>query len=317
MSLTIAETATALNLHQRVYSKNINSQLRQGLVLENRMAPVQADRVYTEPNVSVTDVIQAFQCQFTPKGDAVFNAVDNWLQPMKVDIQFSCADLEAFRNSWMAEWVEDGKSRTEWSLPRYIYEEVIMPKIIEELELKISYKGSYLAPTPGTPGLTINAVDGLGKKIADAITASLLTPIVTGALTPSTMLNQVEAMLDAIPVPFRDLPGDVLMSPTRARQYWRDYRSEFGTGNGVSGNQNLDLRVDATNKVIVPIPAMEGSDRIIVVPKGALIVGYKKGTPRLPQIRWQESDRVLKGLAEFDRFYGVRYWGNIFVNDQA
>lgn len=317
MSVTISGTAAALNLHQRTYSKNISQTLRQGLVLENLMTPVQADRVYTEPNVSIGDVIQAFQCQFTPKGDAVFDAVDNWINPMKIDIQFACADLEAFRDSWMAEWVEDGRSRTEWSLPRYIYDQVVLPKAIEELELKISYKGVYVAPTPGTAGLTINAVDGLGTKIAAAITAGLLTPIATGALVAATMREQVETMLDAIPIPFRDLPGDIYMSPTRARQYARDYRSEFFTAPGLGVNGSEKLSVDYTNKTIVPIPAMEGSNRIIVAPKGALIVGYKKGTPRFPVIRWQEQDRVLKGLAEFDRFYGARYWGNIFVNDQA
>ena len=317
MGVSIKATADSLNIAHRLYSSEIQQAFRQGLVLENLMTPVQADRVYVDPFVDVTDLIQAFQCQFTPKGDFTFDNEENWLQPMKIDIQFSCADLEEFRDSWMAQWVEDGKSRTEWNLPRYLISEVVQPKVIEELELKISYKGQYVAPTAGTPGLTINAADGLGTRIAAAITDGKLTPIVTGALTAATMVEQVEAFVDAIPIPYRDLPGDILMSPTRARQYARDYRASFGTGNGVLGNENANLLIDYTMKKIVAVPAMEGSDRIIFAPKGQLIVGYKKGTPRFPQIRWQEFDRTLKGLAEFDRFYGVRNWSKIFVNDQV
>lgn len=317
MAITIAATADALNQYATTYSKDINQVYRLGVEFENGLSRVLTDQVYVEPNVDVTDIVQAFQCQFTPKGDAVFDSVENRLQPMKVDIQFSCDDLNKFRDSWMAEWVEDGKSLLDWTFPKYLYNEVIMPKIMEEIELKISYKGSYVAPTAGTPGLTINSADGLGTKIAQAITDGLLTPVPTGALVASTMVEQIEAFVDAFPLNLRSRAGEIWASPTRVRQYFRDYRGEFGTGNSVSGNENLDFSIDGTNIKLVPKAAMEGSNRLIFAPKGQLIVGSKKGTPFYPVIRWQEFDRTLKGLAEFDRFYGARHWANIVVNDQA
>ena len=83
------------------------------------------------------------------------------------------------------------------------------------------------------------------------------------------------------------------------------------------GNENNQLRVDATNKRIRGFASMEGSDRIIFTPARNAIVGRRIGEPVLPSIRWQVIDRKLKGLAEFSRFYGFRFWGNTFVNDQA
>lgn len=317
MGLTIAGTADALNAQARVYSGDITQKLRQNIILENIMTPVKCDYSYVDTNVNHSDIIQAFQCQFTPKGDAVLDAVENKLQAMKIDIQFTCDQLEDLRDTYFARYVEDGKAYKDYKFPQYIYDEVVIPKLYEELELSISYKGVRVAPTIGTPGATSAAADGLGKKIADAITASILVPITTGALVAATVVDQIELFCDSLPLPYRDMPGLILASPTIVKMYLRAYRGEFGTGNGVLGNENRIAEIDYTNKKLVAVPAMEGSGRILFTTKNNLIVGSKTGTPFYPAIRWQEHDRVLKGLAEFDRFYGVRYWGNVFVNDQA
>ena len=112
------------------------------------------------------------------------------------------------------------------------------------------------------------------------------------------------------------------MSSTNARRYWRDYRSQFGTGNGVGNNINKELAVDCTNKRVIGIGTMEGSDGMIFLPNNMAAGIYgrrktKKGIESyLPRIRWQEVDRKLKGLTEFSRFWGFKYWGHVFVNDQ-
>jgi hypothetical protein len=315
MAITIASTAAALNQHAVLYAPDISQKLRVGLVTEENLTAVVAERTYAAPNAEVNSLVQAYQTGFTPNLTANFDAVENTLQNLKVDIQFSAADLDQYYDSWMVEWDERGKSRLEYSFPKYLYEQVMLPKIVEDLELRCAYKGVYAAPTPGTAGTPATAVDGLGKKIADAITANILTPIATGALSASTMVEKVETFCDGLPLPYRDMPGDIYMSPSWAIQYGRDYRNTFGTGNGL--NINTGLLVDHTGKKIVPLPSMEGTSRMIFSPKGNLIFGIRRGQQRLPVIRWQEFERTLKGLAEFSRFYGVKFWGHVHVNDQA
>jgi len=320
MAITIAATADSLNQHHVVYKNEIVQALRQGLEFESRFNAVPCEYMYSPPNISVTDLVQPYQHAFTPNNNETFDAVESILQPIKIDIQYTAEELEKFYDKWAVNWFElgDGKNPLEWTFPRYMWNEVILPKVIEEMNSN-SWSGVYAAPTPGTAGNSVDSVDGYAKKIADAITAGDLTPVNTGAFVATTMVDQIEAWCDALPVPYRDAAGDIYMSKTNAKLYWRDYRANFGTGAGVGNNQNPDLRVDMTNKRVVGIAAMEGSDRIFFSPEVTRnhIYGVKRGQSLLPMIRWEPFERTLKGMAEFYRFYSFEYWGHLFVNDQT
>lgn len=323
MSISIAGAATALTAKQITHAAEINSKLKQGLEMESALSPVLARDTYSAPNVALTEVLQPYQKAFTPKGDSTFDGEQYTLDPLKIDIEFAADDLDVFFDTWKAEWDELGeKARAEYTFPRWLYEREILPKLIEDIELKLVWGGEKVAITGAAIGVAQAAedgTDGLAKRIADAVTATKLVPITTGALVATTMVAQLETFCDGIPLPYRDVSGEIWMSKTNAKKYWRDYRAKFGSGNSNMGNENNELRVDATNKVIRGFSAMEGSDRILFNPSNTrnLIVGYRRGGPRFPMIRWQEADRTLKGLAEFHRFYGFNFAGNLFVNDQA
>ena len=319
MAVTVAAASDALNQFAVEKKNEISQKLRQGVEFENMMTVRACDNTYSAPNAVVTDVIQPYQWQFTHKGDVTLDAVDNKLVKIKVDILLTGDDLEKFWDTYMVEWHEIGKDPMEWNFGRYMYDEVYMPKIIEEMN-KNAWSGVYAAPTAGTAGTSLGSVDGYAKKIADAVTAGDLTEYATGAWVDNTTVNQVETWLDSLPIPYRDAPGVIYMSNTRAKKYARDYRDKFGTGNGVAGNENNDLRVDATNKKIVSINAMEGSDRIMFSPTSTknMIWGTRRGFETTFNLRWIQTDaRVIKGTAEVYRFYGFEFWDHLFVNDQA
>lgn len=317
MSVTIAGTAATLNRVAVTYNKTVQQTLRQGLEFEKAMTPRACDNTYSAPNASMTDVIQPYQWQFTPKGDVTFDAVENKLQKIKIDILITGDDLEKFWDSWMIEWHEIGKDPKQWSFHRYLYDVVIVPKLLEEMNTN-SWAGVYAAPTPGTAGASTAAVDGYKKKIEDAILAGDVTEYATGAFVATTMVSQIESWCDSLPIPYRDQPGKILMSNTNAKAYWRDYRAKFGAGNSVL-NPNDELRVDATKKQIVGLNAMEGSNRIIFSPAvtNNMIWGTRRGYATYPNIRWEGFERSIKGMAEIYRFYGFEYWNHLFVNDQA
>jgi len=317
MSVTIAGTADSLNRHAVTYKSTIQQDLRQELEFENFLNPVACDNTYSAPNVTFSEVIQPYQWQFTQKGGSTFDAVENKLQKIKIDILLTGDDLEKFWDSWMVEWHEIGKDVGSWTFPRFIYNQAVIPKLIEEMNSN-AWSGVYAAPTPGTPGASSSSVNGYAKVIADAVTNSDITPINTGAFVSTTMVDQIETWCDALPEPYRDLPGDILISSTHARAYERDYRAKFGPGNSVI-NPNNELRVDATNKTLRPVAAMEGSSRIIFVPRNIqnMIWGTRRGYSTYPVIRWEVDERSVKGMAEFYRFYGFEHWGHVFINDQT
>lgn len=319
MAIAIAQTATGLNQVQRTYGAEMHQKLRVGLEWENMLPMRATDNTHVEPNATVTEIIQPYQWQYTPKGGVTFNAVENKLQPIKVDVKLTADEIAVFWDSWKVEWFDVGKDPIEYSFYRYLYEQLYTAKIMEELN-QMEWSGVYAAPTPGTAGNSIASMNGLKKKIGDAITAGSLTEITTGPILTGTIVDQIESFCDSIPQPYRDLPGRIIMSSTLARAYWRNYRGLFGTGNGVAGNPNNELRIDATNKMIVQNISMDttSSQRMIFVPDGlpGLIWGTRRGFPIYPQLRWEAEERVVKGLAEFYRFVGATYWEYVFVNDQ-
>lgn len=323
MPVTLDTAPAALNQFAAVFAKEIQQKFRQGLEFENQMRVRACDHTYSAPNAVPTEVLQAYQWQFTPKGDVNFSAVENTLQRIKIDIILTADDLEEFWDSWAVDWVEIGLDPLEWTFPRYMYEQVYTPKILEEMNQN-AWSGVYQAPVAGTPGASINSVDGYKKKIEDAVLAGDLTEYATGALVEGTMVNQMESWIDSLPIPYRDAPGNIRMSPSNAKKYFRNYRSAFGYGAGVDNNANNELRIEMTKKKIVPINALEGSDRIFFYPTvtnnaiwGTRRANNGKRYPVYPQIRWEKRQRTVEGSAEIYRFYGFEFWDHLFVNDQA
>lgn len=315
MAVTTAATADSLNRHHVAYDREIRQILRNGMEFEGALTPVVCERTYSAPNVTHGDVVQAYQGDFTPSNDATFNAVESTLQTMKVDIQYTPDDIDQFRDQWKVEWDERGKARKDYTFPMWMYNNVIMPKLIEEMA-NISFNGVRVAPTAGTPGASIASADGFRKRVQDWVTAGDLTPIATGALVQNTMVAQVEDFVNSLPIAYRKQSGTVYMSFTNAQKYLYDYRAKYGYAQGLGGNENMSLSIYGTTKKIKGLQEMEGMDGVMYAPAGNLICGKKRGQASLPQIRWQEFDRVLKGLSEVDRFWSVKYLEELFVNDQ-
>lgn len=318
MPITIAGTAVDLNRHDVQYSPDIKSALRQELEWERNLVPrVSPKNTYTVPNVTIGEILQQYQWKFTPKNDVTLDGLSWKLQKIKIDILFTAEDLEEFWDSWMVEWHEIGLDEVEWSFPRWIYQNQILPKVLEEMNYN-AYWGQYVAPTDNVAGVSINTVDGYKKHIEDAILAGDLTALSTGAFADSTIVNQLESWCDQLPIPYRNKAGKIYMSDTLATKYWRNYRDLFGTGNSNENNANNELRIDRTRKMITPVNSMEGSDRIIFFPEVTKNMFWlsRRNMPTYPSIRWKSTDvRVLKGTAEFYRGYGFAYWDHLFVND--
>lgn len=316
MGVTIAAAAEALNRYQTRYSNQVTQSYRLGLQHESMLANRGAKDAYTSIVAAQTDLLQPYQPGWTPKGDTTLSEVTTKLQPIKVDITIDQGDLEQHFHSWMVNWIQLGKSMLEWSFPRFLMETIWMPKIMEEIEIN-SYQGVYVAPTPGTAGTSISSVDGLGTVLAAAIIAGDVTPIAIGAkATIDNELQRVETFLDALPDAVKDKPGIIRTSPQNAMDYGRKHRELYGTGTG-NGSNNTELRVDFSNKKVVGVPAMVGQDTYIYEPdnmKNSIVV-TEIGGPSLPVIRFQEDKRVLCGLAEFKRGYGVEHYENVFISD--
>jgi hypothetical protein len=320
-AITIDSTQVALNQHLVTYAPQVKQVFRTGLEFETMTGSigiVSADDVYTAENVSLGQMIQPYQPRFTPKNTESWNAVDNTLRPVKIDLQFSEEQLFKFIDKWRNEWFEAGKNPTEWSYPRYLTENLIAPKWREEMN-RLAWLGEYVEPTPGTAGDYLESVDGYKIAIANAITAGKLVPVASGSYTSSDIRSKQEDWMRAMPEAVRGRSGVVLMSDTNARDYYYDFRGDFATATWSNLQANGGLMVDGFPVRIIGVKGMEGSNRWIFLPDGEqnMIVGTRRGYPMYPQFILDHDLYNLNMKAVMYRFFGFEYWDNLYVNDQA
>lgn len=313
VGFSLADLNATLGAYVRKYESSIMRAIFQGIQLENytrKVSGVTSQYVITQSQSA--EVLQAYQPAFTPKGETEFSAVINNVRQIKIDYQIS--EIDELYNSYMSWMADEKKERKDWPFVKWLVVNEIVPKAIEEMDYN-SYNGVYVAPTSGTAGPSIAAVDGFKKVIADLITATTLVPIATGAITATNIVDKVESFVDSLAPKYQAMSAPILMSETNARRYWRDYRNNFG-GNNNYGGGDANLKVDATNKMVIGIAAMNGSDRFIHTPKENMLTLFDS-IEYPTNLQTQQDVRVIKMFGDFKRGYGFGDARHLFVNDQA
>ena len=316
-TISIDAAATALNQFVARFSPQIQQSLRQGLELERELPFVTADYAYTGQDISLSALLQPYQSAFTPNNTESFDGITNYLRPIKVDLQFDAIQLEKFFSRWATNWFTPDPAQTQQGYAGYLINNHIVPQVLQDVNT-VSWAGDYAAPTPGTAGPLLTAVDGFKKAITAQIAAGRLTPITSAPVTTDP-LNVVRDFCEDIPEPYRYRTGKLFMSKTNAQKYSDAYKNEYKGNSAVIANADgLRLRVDDYNKTIVGITAMEGSDRVICVFDNldSMIIGTRAGFPVYFQFRFEEEDRKLKVFSEIYRFYGFETCLHMFINDQ-
>lgn len=318
--ITIAGASTALNQFCTQFSPKIAQTLKQGLEFERDFDFVPTEHTYVTPSVSVSNVLQPYQYQFTPNNDATFTAEQFTLKPGKVDLKFTQEELEKFYDKWACKWFDLGQSMMEKNpFSEYMISNHIMPQLMEDWNMA-SWAGVRVEPTAGTAGTYLQSWNGYKKVITDLITAGKVVPIATGAPSSGAMVDWVRSFCYGMPELYRTAAGKIYMSATNAARYSEDYMEKYPRAQEVVQNPNAPVvRVDHFNKMVVGVNAMAGSNRIFFCPDSTNneIIGTKINKPVYPVFRFQEQDRVLKVLSEAWRFYGFEFPGHLYVNDQA
>ncbi len=316
--ISIDAAATNLNRHVVQYAPEVAQQFRVGLEFENMVPFVQADKIYTAPNATMSDLVQPYQPRFTPNNTESWDAVDNELVPIKMDLEFNEEQLMTLYDKWAVQYAEAGKEQLEMTYYKYVIENLVTPVYHDNMN-QLSWNGVYNAPTAGTPGAVLDSCDGFKVKIAAAITAGKLTPVPSGSFTSSDIRSKLEDWMKAMPAAVRGRGGVVYMSDTNARNYYYDFRGDFSTATWSNLQAAGGMTIDGFPVKVVGVKAMEGSNRWIFVPAGKqnMICGTRRGYAREPQFIFDADLYTLRAKAVIYRFYGFEYWANLYVNDQA
>jgi hypothetical protein len=314
--VTIAQILSEFGAYYLKNGQNLASlymQLFQASVTEGIFTPVLTDEtVWRASEARHTRVLQPFQKAWTPVGAATFLPVSIQQHQMKADLEEYPDDLKA---TWLGFLASNSLDRKTWPFVRWWMEKLVIPKLKEDLEMNEIWSGVAAAPTAGTPGAAGTAMNGLKKIIADLITASRITPIVTGAWDADDLVfvDQVESFVDAINTKYWSLSMELCMSQKIERRYARAFRKKYGKD---TDYKDANGKVKDTNLTIKGLPSMASSNRIFCSPKDNLIK-LGRATQNMDNFQIENVDRRVKMYTDFWVGVGMVIPEVFFCNDQV
>lgn len=259
---------------------------------------------------TIQRLLQPFQKQWTPIGQASFTPIDIDAFKMKMDFEDYPDELEA---TWLGFLADSSLDRKEWPFVRWLIEAHILPKMQEDYELNEIFKGVYAAPTPNTAGAVGTAMNGIKFLRNKFITDGRITPIVTGALetTPVDFVDQLEEFVDSINTRYWNSPMELNLSQTLERRYLRGYERKYGRNLDYTGT---GTRIEGTNITLVGRPSHNGSDIMWCTPKSNAVRLVKK-SQNMNTVRIENVDRKVKLYTDFWSGLGFLIPEIVFTND--
>lgn len=280
-------------LNQGQNMESLREQLRQKAVTPSYAVPMLHDSdVFRYSDTFMGEIVQQFQKAFTAKGNVEFLPNEIRLRNAKIDISLYPDDVKASYLGFLQN-MKDAE-RKNWPIVRYIIEKHVVPQIPHDMETKAYWGGSFVEPTPGTPGTTAGTIDGLKKQLdaglLEADTRKRMNAVTLSAAPSATNAFEImEEFADNISDLVSARPTTIYCDPKLVTQYLRDKRNTHGTDINYDPNK---LTIDfSSNKKIVGLPSMEGSKYIWATPDFNFLHFRKLGGTTDPKV--EESKREV------------------------
>lgn len=310
-AIDITELATNLGDYHREHRDRLSAELLLDESFADKFEIM--DDVTDEvplPNLSISDLIKpANPNTFAPTANALgFGSRTLKVRGIKVDLQLVPQVLE---KTWL------GKMKNPSDPFDMPFEDFIMQyinsKIKENLLLQAVYGGTYNA-SGTTPAATM---DGFLTKIAAEITATNITPVATGAITATNVIDSLETVYDGLGEAYKNVPTEMKVNTQIFDWYNRRYRTSYGANNNYEGMKMGRILLDGTNCEVVREPGLGASQRVICTPKENLVMGVDSMGGYNMDI--QKFDRTIKILVDFKAGVELKeiHARGLQVNDQA
>ncbi len=270
------------------------------------------DTILRMGEVQVGEILQAYQDEYTPKGQVVFKPITITMFEQKIDQAFNPTKLY---RTWAAFLTSNNTDRTTWPFPKWFIEKYLLGQVDEDLETQAIYTGTYVAPTTGVAGAAINAMDGVKKIINAGITAGSIVPIATGVLPTDEVafVTAIEAWIAMLPVKYQRKQMQLNLAVPLQNRWRRGMRKKYNMNYGQVSE--LDNITDFENITIAGRVSMGNSNKIWMTPKENAIAAVK-GYENKNGFQLEKVDRKVKIYTDWFIGVGFLLKDIIFTNDQ-
>ena len=279
------------------------------------MTRVQSNTDYIASAAIMSEVSQQFTPKWTPKGVAKFTPVRIPYRRHKINVLIQPADI---LKSWLLYLYEQGKTMAEMPVAKYIIENHIVPKVLDDITLSMIGKGKFVdagTVNTGDPGKAASAsMDGYetilveGKKKDGCKINYYKAAVNPLTLSDQALLDYINGFVDAISPMFQHIVT-VFCSEQLLTKY---KRADFAINGKYTGVEN-DGEIRFTNFHLVALKSMYNSQILFATPKENFVelVDYSKAENCINKI--EEQDYEVKVFGEYSLSVGFKIAEAIFA----
>lgn len=305
--------AKALQDYIRKYYNQFTSELYLGAKTQ------QAFELLTgvKDEIIVTQLVinQVFQAKL--KGWNPINTLDYAprtlkVEPFKMDMSITADEYETLEKSYLGMMRKPGQDPTDIPFQGMIMDKV-SAKGAQEIEIAL-WQGEKAVSSTAGDALTL-VMNGGHKLITDAVTATTITDIATGALTTANALPSFEAMADSLNEAVRSVGFKVYCNQTTATKYLRSARSLHGDSSWAFGS-NGEFNILGMESQLIVLPGMK-TDAVLMMPEGNGFIGVDGiDDPDKTTVQQNRRDTEIFSDAKAGIQFGILADGFVAVNDQ-
>ncbi|MEO7176991.1 MAG: hypothetical protein ABIV51_13810 [Saprospiraceae bacterium] len=216
-----------------------------------------------------------FADNLVKKWRAQFDGNDNAVgfDPRILEVAFNKAELsvipQELESNYLGEFRKKGQNQHDWPFEAFILDNWVK-KIAQENENAV-WRAALPASPTATDALALT-FDGYLEIIKDLISATTITPVVTGAISITNAVGNVEKMWEVLDPSLKDQGVDIFCSWQIYSKYLQDYRERYGKY--IGKDQSGSVQLDWGNATLHAMAGMGTSSRIVMTPAANLNIGF-------------------------------------------
>jgi len=234
---------------------------------------VKGKKVWTE--MQLLALAKAYFSNFAPGQTNELVPVTLETNANKVEHKEIPQDME---DTYLGFLRRSGFNHQEWPLERFTIMK-LLEKLNQEFEVAV-WQGVKKA-TALAEGDAMNITfDGYLQIVADAITATDVTPVVTGAITEANVLDKLKLMYAGLSPELKQNGTDIWVSYDVFDMYVAAMDTKFAGNSapyvelGSADYRGLRYRQGGGNTTIIPVAGMGSSGRVIMLPRDQFHIGF-------------------------------------------
>lgn len=247
----------------------VSKRIYAGFPDADKLTKVNNNSDYIAANGFLSEISQQFTPAWTPKGKMKFTPRVIKYRRHKINVSIKPAEIIG---SWLLWLYQQGKTFAEMPITRYILEEHIVPKVLDDITLSMLGKGKYVAAGSKSDGdegtAAVNSMDGFETQLVEGkTTEGCKMNFLADAVDPYTLpdeqlLKYVDGFADKISPLFAG-KMDIYVAPELITAYRRAYKAVYGKFTGTDTGTSIEF----TRFKLIGLQSMYRSPILLATPK--------------------------------------------------